>query len=365
MRARVNLGARVRAGAHAVGVRSAETKGLVDTFLICTVVTILAVRFFLIALGYPQLGGDGLHIAHLLWGGLLMLIALLLAIVSISDVARRVAAVAGGVGFGLMIDEIGKFVTSDNNYFFRPAFSLIYVTLVLVWLASRTLLLRAELRPEERVANAIDYLKESTLRPLTDREVARALELVERRPDEDPLAPAVRELLESVRTVPAHEPEGRRLLGRAKAFYERIATTRGFRLLVTAIFVLLLLLALVSIASFLVDLVQGNTLKFTSWAQFVTNIVLAVLYLLGIAAIFQKSRIVAYRWFELSMLFSIFIVQIFDFTDLQLLAAAELVVTVGLLVTLRLLIAEEERHGRTAPPLTPALLRTARQSASV
>ncbi|TMG11601.1 MAG: hypothetical protein E6I06_03940, partial [Chloroflexi bacterium] len=49
---------------------------LVDAFLIAAVLTVLALRVYLAAAHYPQLGGNGLHIAHVLWGGLLMVVAL-------------------------------------------------------------------------------------------------------------------------------------------------------------------------------------------------------------------------------------------------------------------------------------------------
>ena len=58
-------------------VRVLKLSRLLETFFIASVTFILVIRAFLASTGYPQLRGHGLHIAHLLWGGLLMLIALI------------------------------------------------------------------------------------------------------------------------------------------------------------------------------------------------------------------------------------------------------------------------------------------------
>jgi hypothetical protein len=101
-------------------IRSVDMTRLLDTVLLCAVATILFIRLDLWLTNYPQLGGHGLHIANLLWGGLLTLIAIGLMLAFVSPGARKAAAVVGGIGLGLFIDELGKFVTSDNNYFFKP-----------------------------------------------------------------------------------------------------------------------------------------------------------------------------------------------------------------------------------------------------
>ena len=100
---------------RAPAARAVEIGELQDTFLISSVSTILIIRLQLWATNYPQLGGGKLHIAHLLWGGLLMLIAIGLLVTFVDHRWRYPAAVIGGAGFGFFIDEVGKFVTSDND----------------------------------------------------------------------------------------------------------------------------------------------------------------------------------------------------------------------------------------------------------
>jgi hypothetical protein len=67
-----------------------------------------------------------LHIAHALWGGLLLFVAVLLPLAMANRWALQLSAILSGLGIGLFIDEVGKFMTQANDYFFPPALSLIY-----------------------------------------------------------------------------------------------------------------------------------------------------------------------------------------------------------------------------------------------
>src|SRR6201999_1083427 len=66
------------------------------------------------------------------------------------------AALIGGIGFGLFIDEVGKFLTKDVNYFFRPAIAIIYGTLITSYVLGREVLRRIKITgPRARAIAAI------------------------------------------------------------------------------------------------------------------------------------------------------------------------------------------------------------------
>lgn len=97
------------------------------------VITILGVRAVLAITNYPQLGSDTLHIAHMLWGGLFMLVAIIILIYLRGYRAKLMAAFFSGLGLGFFIDELGKFITSNNDYFYQPAAMLIYIFFLALW----------------------------------------------------------------------------------------------------------------------------------------------------------------------------------------------------------------------------------------
>ena len=58
-------------------VRRDHAEDYLLTSLIAFGVTVIAVRIFLQMTGFPQIGNSVLHIAHALWGGMLLFVAVL------------------------------------------------------------------------------------------------------------------------------------------------------------------------------------------------------------------------------------------------------------------------------------------------
>lgn len=116
----------IRAPVHRVG---AEHYLLV--MLLSFASAVLLTRLFLELTGYPQFGGGDLHIAHVLWGGLLLFASTLSLLMMSNRRSYPLAAAIGGVGVGLFVDEVGQFITRTNDYFHPVAAPIIYATFLL------------------------------------------------------------------------------------------------------------------------------------------------------------------------------------------------------------------------------------------
>jgi hypothetical protein len=87
--------------------------------------SVILTRLFLTLTGFPQIGNSEPHIAHVLWGGLLLFISAMVMLILVNTWVYYLGAVLAGVGVGLFIDEVGKFITQSNDYFYPLAMPVI------------------------------------------------------------------------------------------------------------------------------------------------------------------------------------------------------------------------------------------------
>ena len=128
--------------------------------VVAFVVTVTVTRIFLAATGYPRIGGTTFHLAHALWGGLLLTVAVVAMLAWANRWALQFGALVAGVGVGLFMDEVGKFITTSNDYFFPLAAPIVYVAMVLLaWIAYRSRR-RHELTDRERLYDVLDGLQD-------------------------------------------------------------------------------------------------------------------------------------------------------------------------------------------------------------
>jgi hypothetical protein len=114
-----------------------NSSDLILILMLSALLSLLITRFFLQLFGWPTISFGVWHIAHVLWGGLLMILGVIFLLTNYGEKARRISAVIIGIGWGLFVDEIGKYLTKDNNYWFQPAIIFIYISFILLFLVYR------------------------------------------------------------------------------------------------------------------------------------------------------------------------------------------------------------------------------------
>ena len=336
---------------HARWMRNADAALLLESFFIAAVVSFLAIRAFLALTGYPQLGASGIHIAHILWGGLLMLTALLLLLAYLDRSVQHVAAVIAGLGFGTFVDEIGKFVTADNDYFFRPAVAVIYVLFVATFLAVRTLIGHRLLRPNEALANALDRLAGTLDRPIEPDDRARIQRLLRQADADSELAVLVGQYVAGLPEIPDTESPIERIRRRLGDAYQAVmANAWSERVLIVGVIVYA---AVAVIGVLLVTTSEPaagapETSAAATVAQVISTLTGAAIVARGILSL-RGSRADAYRWFMRGLLVWILVTQVFVFYSSQLAGLGGLFVDLVAYGSLRFALAREVGDARTQP----------------
>jgi hypothetical protein len=320
--------------------RDVDAGSNLQVLLISSVVAVLLTRLYLGMTGYPRIGSGPLHVAHLLWGGLLMLAAMVVLLSVLGKRTKRWAAALGGLGFGLFIDELGKFLTTDNDYFFQPTIALIYVIFIVLFLVFRVIE-RRSLSSHELLVNAADMLREVVLGGATRAEIVRARRLLDRSGFEGPLAEGLRDAIVGATRAPEQVSQVARAAGWAWHAYDRLLDWPWFQRAIWFVFVAQALIGVVAATAVGWSALYLTAAPAPQQGLLITSLVSLGLVLIGVARL-PMSRLAAYRWFERSVLISVFFTQVIVFWHDELAALGGLFWDLALLTTLRFLIRQEE-----------------------
>lgn len=336
-------------------VRNLEAGTLLEIFLVTAVCSVLGIRFFLALTGYPSLSPGNLHIAHVLFGGVLMMIALVINLSYINKSANYLVAVIGGLGFGAFIDELGKFVTGDNNYFYQPTVALIYIVFALLYLAIQTVIHKPELTEQERLINVLELAKEAVLEDLDHLERRKALALLRECSQENPMTCALQDLLHSTDSVPMPKIDIYTATKyRLRRYYRRLVKKSWFIKVVMAFFILQslftlgldILLIYIRMNSERGLAIISPSLSFFDLAGLAAATLSSGLVIYAIIKM-KSSRLESYRIFKNAILVQIFIVQVILFYLTEFLALLGLAGNICVLLVLNYMIHQETNVSRS------------------
>jgi hypothetical protein len=294
----------------------------------------------------------------MLWGGLLMLVAIIMLFAFIGKRVEMWAAVLGGIGFGMFIDEVGKFVTSDNDYFFEPSISIMYIIFILIIISIHMIKGGWSVTRKEYLVNALRGLEEVALKDLDLEEKNKVIRYLNKSDSDNPLTNSVRELIMASDLVPVSKPGWyTKLKIKFRDYYLRIVGFRYFRTAIIVFFIgqLLFTLTYITVITLFVGFGWESVLNvgifekiaekslhltFVDKAKIFSSLLSGVFVVLGVSYL-RKSRLSAYHMFERSVLVSILLTYVFIFYKEQFAALAGLLVNILILVALRLMISGE------------------------
>lgn len=251
--------------------RAAVRREQADSYLLISLVsfgiTVVAVRLFLELTGFPQIGNSVLHIAHALWGALLLFIAVMLPLIFSNRWIVEVSALLSGIGIGLFIDEVGKFITQKNDYFFAPALPLIYGFFLLT--AFLYLYFRKPRRedPRKAIYHALEGLQDlidGDLDPVEKARIEAKLAHASRAQEHDirSLADALNNYLQShtTRLVEAKPGFWRRMVQRVDGYGQRLGR-KTHRKIISILLILWSISSLLTVASVAIIVFGGVDLQ--------------------------------------------------------------------------------------------------------
>ncbi|MFW6150841.1 MAG: hypothetical protein ACOC6A_04835 [Chloroflexota bacterium] len=383
-------------------VRNVQAGLLLENFFVAAVASVLVIRLYLLGaykylIAHAPITGKiavaDLHFAHMLWGGLLMLVGFILVLTFLGRAGQGAGAIIGGIGFGAFIDEVGKLITLDNDYFYQPAIAIIYIMFVALFIGMRAVQRPQRLSQQAALVNALEYAQQAVLRDFSAEDRRHAMSLLEQCDPRDPMVVPLRRAIERMGHTalrPANLLErGLRFLRSSYGWlvqrwwftgalvclfviksmsdlYQAGIGVRWSEILIGVIAVSVLVVVLLAgarhtrhpttrmistggvllvaalVALTLLLHLHQRPVFIAGWIHMLASTVAGVLVMFGILLMW-RSRLAAYRMFHHAVLVSILIAQVFAFYEQQIMAVVGLFLQVLVLMALRFMIGQEER----------------------
>ncbi len=314
-----------------------DAGNLIELFLVSAVSSVLIIRAFLLITGYPGIRGGQYHIAHMLWGGLLMALSIFILLSFLNKESRKVSAFVGGIGFGAFIDELGKYITRDNNYFFSPTISLIYVIFICIFLASRLISRKIRISKRDYAINALEVAKEVIFYDLDSTERALALNYLKKSDPKNNIVRELKRLFKSIETLPTPPPH---IITQVRNYftniYKKLIGTKWFSQGIVFFFVVFASFRFIKAILF-----WDNAASFSEYGQIFSSLLSGVFVFYGILQVQRGKLLRAFIMFKRAVVTDILLTQFFLFFREQLSAIVALLTSVIIYAVLQYLVEQE------------------------
>lgn len=312
-------------------VRRVDGDQYLFNILITAIATVLLTRLYLDLAGYPTIGGDFLHLAHVLWGGVFMILAAILAVSFHGKITRVWSSILAGIGFGLFIDEVGKFITHDNNYFFEPAIVIMYLCFIGIFLIYNWTKNKKVTSPKGLLYNALELLEEVIEKDFQKHEKERMIHDLNQviKSKEEPyssIAKKIKAMIKPMKTLEKKQNKWEKIWDRAKnlhKYFGRRPVFAGMTILLAINGIASIINGIVTIFSVFLrreDLLQqigvenlNNPTVYALGISLLSALISAFLVIKGIYWLLKKQRMRALHLFRVGLLIRILVTHLFTF----------------------------------------------------
>lgn len=296
-----------------------------------------------------------------------MLIAMVLVFSFLGRRIQQLAAVLGGIGFGVFIDELGKIITKDNNYFFEPTVGILYAVFVVLYLTFNFLGRRQQMSSREYMLNALAQLEDAVAQDMDVAERARVLDLLARARrgpragasgQAQALAARLHAYVRQLEPLPAPQPSRVQHLKRqVDKQYRRFWHARRSNRLVQVFFIaeVIVFLAAIAYSAFngvdqAANALFGGRPTYAALllpGEFAAALVAAAFAAVG-AYKLRVSRTEAFEWFRRATLVNLLLTEFFVFSRVQFEALPGFGLHLALLWLINFVLGQERRLASTA-----------------
>ncbi|QQS38836.1 hypothetical protein IPM62_05660 [Candidatus Woesebacteria bacterium] len=314
---------------------------LLEYFLISAISAFLVIRLFLGLTGFPIIGGDELHFAHMLWGGIFMLLAIIVYSTFINTHSKTVGAILGGIGFGTFIDELGKFITADNDYFYKPTIALIYIIFIFIFLFIRWISSISEYSSKTYLANSIEVLRELVILDLDISERKRALKYLKKCDSGNYIVNMLKDIIEKTTAAPP-----------SKSFYITITlllfgwykNTLHAKFISQSLILFFIITTLSNSFLAIYRLYYWSDHSFSDLGTFFSSIIVGVFVVLAIRFYLKGKRLHMYYYLQHASLVAILFLQFFLFLQNEMTAFFSFVMFLSIYLVIKYAIEAERRY---------------------